>query len=37
MIPRRTFLLLALAACARGPQFRDYDGPEVTEVRQVAV
>lgn len=33
MIPRRTFLLLALAACARGPQFRDYDGPEVTEVR----
>ncbi|MCB1389573.1 MAG: L,D-transpeptidase family protein [Rhodobacteraceae bacterium] len=33
MIARRTFLLLTLAACARGPRFRDYDGPEVTEVR----
>jgi len=33
MIPRRAFLLLFLAACARGPRFLDYQGPPVTEVR----
>lgn len=33
MIPRRSFLLLALAACTRAPRFLDYLGPEVTEVR----
>ncbi|GAB4268445.1 MAG: L,D-transpeptidase family protein [Pararhodobacter sp.] len=33
MIARRTALLLLLAACARGPRFLDYDGPEVTLVR----
>lgn len=33
MIPRRTVLLLGLAACARGPRWLDYGGPEVSEVR----
>ncbi|HPD92207.1 MAG TPA: L,D-transpeptidase family protein [Pararhodobacter sp.] len=33
MIARRSFVLLALAACSRAPRFLDYNGPEVTQIR----
>ena len=37
VLGRRPFLALAagglVAACSRAPQFHDYDGPEVTEIR----
>ena len=33
LIARRSFLLLALAACSRVPRFLEYHGPEVTQIR----
>ena len=33
MIARRSFVLMALAACTRAPRFLAYDGPEVTQIR----
>ena len=33
LIARRSFLLLALAACSRAPRFLEYHGPEVTQIR----
>lgn len=32
-LTRRLLLLSLLAACARGPRFLSYDGPQVTEIR----